>query len=78
MGVILYNAIYILMIMFLTYIVFRYMGILFERNERDKYHEINNYYERQFELMKTTLVNTRALHHDLQNHLSHSFLIRGR
>ncbi len=70
MGGILYNAIYILIIMFLTYIVFRYMGILFERNERDKYHEINNYYERQFELMKTTLVNTRALHHDLQNHLS--------
>lgn len=43
MEVIIYNAIYILMNMFRTYIVFRYMGILLERNEWNKYHERTAY-----------------------------------
>ncbi len=30
----------------------------------------NNYYERQFQLMKTALTTTKSLHHDLMNHLS--------
>ena len=41
-----------------------------ERMDRRLLTEQNNYYERQFELMKTSLESTRAVRHDMVNHLS--------
>ncbi|WMJ86367.1 sensor histidine kinase [Anaerocolumna sp. MB42-C2] len=37
---------------------------------KEKLKQQNHYYEQQFELMKTALLNTKSLRHDMMNHIS--------
>lgn len=41
-----------------------------ERFEKLSLLQQNNYYQKQFELMKTSLISTRSFKHDMKNHLA--------
>ena len=45
------------------------LDIIENRLENQLLLQQNNYYEKQFELMKTSITTTRSIHHDFVNHL---------
>lgn len=49
-----------------------------ERFEKMRLMQQNNYYQKQFELMKTSLKSTRSFKHDMKNHLTVLKLLVGK